>query len=686
MKIRHVFLTLILMGLLSACRMPFAAVTATPTSTPSLTATKRPTETVTITQTKAPSRTIPPTDEPTGSRTPKPSATVSPTPTSPYPVNLNTPIPNPGFVEIVPENASKMIPVLQFTQRKVWTSAISQNGKQLFVATNQGIFVYDRDGKQISHWESIILPSQPCQSCLSINTDGSRFAMMTNRAGKWLAQIYNVYENNPALLLEKPIDAKFQGIANEVNIALSPNGLMLAYGTLEGDVLLTDVNNSQVLLTSKGGASSISFTPNGDYFAVRRGHQMLLWKIPTWKKPISLLLPSNNAPYTFSPDGKRMAVAQTDKITAYTLDTLSISRAIPIKTPKDLERNWQIAFINGDVLAGYSERWDADHLKATVEISQWNLGAGDVVQSGTFESDSPDALSALWGINLPPAPLPVGLVAISSEYNAFRFVDQDRLLVNSQHSACWLKITSGETDCHNYIRYKVLSSNTDAYRQFAQSNSSRLMDWDNNLVYTVLPPYPFVVVNQTGDYYLINAKNATTDVYFKGKDSAIESLPGKLLTYVENEGNIVFNTIQKSGQGMISFVNKPQLETIYQKKIDFMLKPLAVNDKNQVFFLQQGTNQLQQITLKVIDVKSYAITDLTHLDLPAEPEVMSISKNGIFAFGMKDGSVAIASNTGQQVTIFQATYSAIIGISFTPDGRYLAIACTDGIRVFAVLP
>ncbi len=688
MKVRHLFFALVFLGLLSACGRPQPPAEATATLTPE------------ASSTPAPTSTLPPIAPPTSrmtitveaSRTPKslPSATASltpgipNTPTSPYPVGVTTPIPDPGFLEIIPENVAQLTPIFKIAQQSIWQSAASRDGQLLFVGTNNGMFLYNRQGQELASWPSMIVPNLPCEACMSINSDGSRFALATHKDGKWFAQVYNVYENVPTLLLEKPINAPVRGIVNEVRVAISPDGLLLAYGAAEGDTLLIDMNNSQTLLTNQGGADSATFSPDGAYFVIRRGRLLLFWKTPVWKNPANLQLPEENTPYAFSPDGKRLAIASTDNVRAYALDTLALKREIPIPTPKDLTRAWKITFLDDKILAGYNARWNSAHTKATIDVAQWNLDTGETLQMATNETDSPDALSALWGANISLTKASSGPVTLS-QYNVFRFVDQDQLLVNSLHSACWLTLSSGATTCYDNPKFKVLSSQTEPYLEIRQERSTLIQRTNGDRIFELEATYPILAVNLDGKYFLVNVNDATTDVYFESRKSGFESLPGSLLTYTENAQKIVFNTMQRSGQGWISMVDKGQLKTTYQKKADFMLKPLALTADNKVYFLQQDVGQ-QQVFLKVITPPTFAITNLARLTLPAEPQVMSISEKGVFAFGLQDGSVSIVSPDGLQVGSFQAVYTPISGISLTPDGRYLAVASEDGIRIYAVVP
>ena len=78
-------------------------------------------------------------------------------------------------------------------------------------------------------------------------------------------------------------------------------------------------------------------------------------------------------------------------------------------------------------------------------------------------------------------------------------------------------------------------------------------------------------------------------------------------------------------------INKRTLETTYQKKVDFILKPLAIGNDNRVYFVQQDVGQ-QKFVLKAISAINFAITNVGLVSLPAEPEVVAVSdsKGGIY--------------------------------------------------------
>jgi len=692
MKIHSAFFALITLALFSACgiapaggrpieiptvsvQIPFLA-SQTPIPSPVMTSTETPTPTSSPTVTSTPTETL--------------TSTPKPTRKSPYPVGVGTLLPDLGFQEISFEKAPDLKPVFRIMDQNFWHSAISRDGTKLFAATSNGMLVYDRQGKQLTYWPSIIL-YQSCKNCLSVNRDGNRFALMTRKDGKWEMQVYNVNGEDAALLYKLPIEAAFRGDENEVRVALSPDGLLLAYGTADGDTVVMDLSSIQPVFTVKGKADALIFTPDGVSFAIQRGRELLFWKTATWKNPTNLLLPADDSPYAFSPDGDLIAIATSTRIRVFALDKLTPTREITILPTSVVQRIWQLVFKDETTLQGYSIRWDGSHTKATVETGTWNAITGETLKMETTETDAPDALSALWGAVIPATSAP-GEIKIG-QYDRLNFISLDSLLINSLHSACWLKLSIGAKICFDDPQNRVLASDGGAFREILQDYNTLLQHWNGGNTFDI-GPHRIIRVNKNADYIVVNVNDATTDIYYKAKKLPVESIAGSLLTYVENADLMVFSTRGKSTLVSITVVEKKSMSTSYQKKDDFILKPLAITNNGKVYFVQQdpdpkgtGTGK-PQVILKMIDEKkNYPITDVARLPMPAEPQVMALSSfTGLFAFGLQDGTVMLVSPDGQQTAIFQAAYSPIGGISFTGDGRYLAVGSMEGIKIFAVLP
>src|SRR5258706_6460354 len=686
MKIHYAFFALIVLALFSACGLAPSAAGPTATAASVLPGGSDATVMPNLTETASPTSTPIPThtETPTVTSTPTVTATITPFPTrkSPYPVGPGTPLPDLGFPEIGVETLDKLKPVFRIIDQDIWQSAASRDGKELFAATSNGLAVYDRQGKQVAYWPDIIAYDLPCGSCLSVNRDGSRFVLATRKDGGWEAQVYNVDGEDAALLFQQPIDAAFQGAANEVRIALSPEGLLLAYGGGDGDTVVIDLSSLKQVFSYQGKTDALVFTPDGVSFAVRRGREMLFWKTAAWKNPANLLLPADDTPYAFSPDGKFVAIAVFAKVRVYKLDTLAPSREITVLPTSALNRVSQLTFVAEKNLRGYGVRWDGSHTKATVDMAEWDMEPGKTLKMETTETDSPDALSALWGAAI-PATSARGDVEIG-QYKRFTFVTQDSFLVAGIHTACWLKLSTGEKTCFNDPKNNVLASDTGAYREILQDHNTLLQNWNGGNVFDVRLSR-LMAVNKNADYIIINVDNATTDVYFKAKRSPGESVPGILRAFAEY-GNQMAIAAGKAGMVYVLLVDRDSMDTLYRKHDRLFLKPMAIDNKSSVYLLQREPDRPEG-TLEVIAAPDYKLADVGRLSMSAEPQVMAVAAaTGVFAFGLQDGSVLVVSPDGQQSAAFQAAYSPVGGLAFTPDGRYLAVGSTEGIKIFALLP
>ena len=165
----------------------------------------------------------------------------------------------------------------------------------------------------------------------------------------------------------------------------------------------------------------------------------------------------------------------------------------------------------------------------------------------------------------------------------------------------------------------------------------------------------------------------------------MESLPGTLSSYADL-GNKMAIATNKAGLGYVALLDGDAILTLFRKQDTHFLPPIAINAKGSVFVLQQFPDQ-PQVVLGVIAPPDYQLTAVGHLSMPAAPLVMTnTSVTGLFAFGLQDGSVMLVSPDAGQTAMFQAAYSPIGGLAFTGDGRYLAVASSEGIKVYAVMP
>ncbi len=677
--------------LLSACNNPIVIpanlavtlpanqnfiISATAPGTPGMeTASPAPSATATLTPSPLPSAT--PTETP--SRTPVPTRK------SPYPVALGTPLIDMGFSPISPDNLQQLRPVFSVLATYPRHATISADGQTLFLSTSSGLFMYNRKGKVLGQWRNIFTTALACENCLSTNRDGSRVAVITRQAGDWEAQVYDIMGEEAVLALPPlPIDKSYHGIPNEASIAISPDGKYLAFRAGSITLRVIDLETGLQVLGYDRAVNGITFTPDGANFVIHGGREMLFYNISTWKQRANLLLPREDTPYTFSSDGKYLAIALPTKMRIFTVEKLQILREINVPPSNADTRQWQISFADNNTLEGYAIRWDGSNTTATVETGQWNIDTGEKLRLETVTTESPNALEYLWGA---PLPLPTNtneLEAGSQVYNAFRFISDGLLLVNSPHSACWLKLPTGESTCFKDANQVLFAQDGTVLTEVLGNSNTSLTNRAGEVVIKVEGTYRIAAINRNGEWAFINT-GFSADLYTKGKILPQESAKGRPQGFAENGNLIVFTALEAENTYTINIVDKKTGNTIDQKKDNFLYKPILMTADGSIYYMQNELGNNQTV-LNVIDPLTRHTTEITRLALPAKPGPFTLSTTGLFAIGQQDGAVIIVTQDGGQSASFQAAESAIDALSFSLDGRYLAVASAEGMRVYAILP
>jgi WD40 repeat protein len=699
MKKQTVFMTVAFLALLSACNNPIivpanVAVTLPPNQDFILMATVPPTPSATpgpelLAPTVSPvpiSTTTGQPDQPTQTPTLTftPTRTPRPTRSLPYPVAIGTPLIDMGIQTIDINNVTQLSTVFSVVTTSPRHFVMSADGQKLFLSTSSGMFLFNRQGEVLARWPNIFTAAISCESCISTNHDGSRIAVITRNAGNWEAQVYDVQGSQATQILALPVEPGYKGLRNEASIAISPDNSFLAYQAGSSPLRVIDLQSKLQVLNYERPIDGINFTADGAKFVVHAGLEMLFYQVSDWKSLANLLLPREDVPYAFSPDGSRLAIALPTILQIYSVENVKLTKEINVPPGNASTREWQLAFKDNTTLSGYAVRWDSARTTATIESGQWDLQSGKALSFDTSTGTSPDALAALWGSPLSlPAPesdLEIGPFA----YNAFRFVSDGLLLINSPHSACWVKLFTGENTCFQDPDHILFASDANIYKEVRENADTNLLEFRGGKLTIQTGPYRIAAINRSGEWALVD--NGTgVDLYTKGKKLPQESVNGQLQGFSENGNRIVFTTLENANSFNITVVDKATGNALYQKKDNFLYKPVIMTVDGTIYYIQNELGHNQTV-FNVIDPKTLQVSEITRLSLPAEPQAMTLSSTGLFAVGLKDGSVSIITRDGSQNASFQAASSPIGGISFSPDGRFLAVESDEGVRVFAIVP
>ncbi len=683
MTIRHFFSALILAILLSGCSSIQISFNATPQATSAGTeeaqAHASATSTPAFTSTPLPTATSTPTTIPSDT----PTSTPSPQPTAAFPVLPGTPVPDLGFSTIGMTNVDQLSPVLTVLNTRPWQIAITPDRQKFFVAAANGISVYDQSGSLLARWQNIFTYDIACDTCLSVDADGSRFAVITRNNGAWEARVYGVEGTAASLVQTIPVDGNFLTGTDPAAVALSPDGNFLATSAGNtGHLQVVDLQGHQTVLKYIRHADATYFSPDGSRFFVRIGRELLTWHTSNWKNPTNLILPREDSPLAFSPDGKLLAVALPSRLRIYALDSLQIAREISIQPLTASTRTWELTFLDNQTVRGYGVRWDDKHTIATADTVEWNVATGDTIRQTTSETNSPDAFNALYGFSVPinsPNDIQLG------DYRNFGFVSADTLLVDSAHSACWLQLSNGQEQCFSDPDHAVVTSAIGAYKEIPQSTGIVLQSWKGDTLLEV-GRYHIAAISHNADYIMVDLNGLSADLYIKGDKLPTVSVAGTFQTFVENNDLLAYSAKQRSGVVSITLFDKNAHKVLWQKISHFFLKPMVMAGDGSLYFLTEDTLQ-NQFILNLVQPGGSSTQQIVRLNRVAEIESMAYSPTtNLFAFGLQDGTVLIITQEGQQSATFQGAYGPATAVSFTPDGRYLAVASQDGVRVYAVMP
>lgn len=640
-----------------------------------------------------PTRTIPPpptdipteTPVPTSTPTITPSITPSPTRTPRVftPAAAGTPVIDMGFAPIELEVVPQLAPVWQAMKPVIRQAVPSGDGQKLFISTSNGLFVFGQSGEQLARWRDIFTHAIPCKNCLAVNQDGTLFVVLTRNAGRWEAQIYETQDfkwKTPRLNI--PLEASYRGRENEGLVILSPDSRFLAYAAGDSTLRVFNLQNGRQVLSSEKPLRDLQFSPDSALFAVRDGRSLLVYDTQTWGTPSSLLLPATDTPFALSPDARSLAITFSNRLRIYSVEGFKITREVT--QPGGRARQWELSFVDESTLRGVSTSWNATLTRATVITAEWDIQSGQNLRLDTIETDSLSPFPPSWeqefALEDSTNDLAVG------EYNGFRYISNEMLLVSTANGVCWVRIFVGEQNCFEDAENTMFSSDTIAFKEIVKDNRTILQNWRGETILDVFGDYRVKAVDRSGEWALIDVRGAAADLYAKGRPRASESVGGAFQAFAETRTLFAYTTQQRSRTFVITVFDKTSGKTLAQKRDVFLLNPLLMNRQGALMLLKRDLDKGLTI-VQVMEPPRYDIREVKRLSFQAEIVMMAYStREDLLAFGLSDGSVVVFSPDFELRETFQAFDSPVTALAFSPDDRFLAAASREGMKVFVVRP
>ena len=308
-----------------------AGCTAPASPTPTITLTNTPTVTHMLTPTPTATPTITPI--PTQTSTPTQTYTPTPTHTPQLPVRQETPFPTPGN-PITLENAAQMRELARYGAPVVRAMQLSGDRQRLFVATSDGLSIFDAHSLQLLHQLDVVIHQRAYigyeASFIQVSQDGERFALLTDTE-------LQVRQADGELLFNISIqESKY------TSMALSPDGQLLFYQLCpqyhECSRQMLMVDNHQALelpIAIPFFYDDYHFLPDGAYLVglLRTTGtprtRATIWRLADWSQVFDFVLPPDSRFVGFSPDSSLIAVWQPTGLKIYRSEDGALRYTLP---------------------------------------------------------------------------------------------------------------------------------------------------------------------------------------------------------------------------------------------------------------------------------------------------------------------------------------------------------------------
>ena len=647
--------------------------------------------------------------------TPQPTAQPTPTitPTLAYPVLLSTPFTD-GLKVITADNILDIGLLAYSSSPQVRLFSVSPNAELGFVATTNGVIVYDIASKQVVKQLPPISSSGIVDS-LSISSNGSRFAILAD----YEAQVWDLSDG---LIFSLPLSPNGYN-ESYIRVKLSPDGKTLAVRDCDDS---TEYGNQCwpvkiVLYNVESGAELdpqpemsdqyyFNFSPDVSYFVAWSG-VATFWSTSDWSIIGNLQIARGQTIGGLSPNGKLIALQDDQKVLIYQVENLKLIRQISVAVD-NADEVAKIVFSPDETLIG---------ITGNDEITVWNIITGE--KFGSFPKTviswglSNDGQISTWSI---PEEIFESQGLVSNQYRSvFSYSKTKDAFIEVQtgwdtldgesvntYKTCTYPLGDG-TICQDYSVPVWTDSEGNLYKLHDSQESGvfdviRVLPENTENLGTISSAAIPIWISNDNRFVLADS-NDKTEIWDIISGTQVISWDGYTASYVvsldEKTLAIALQKICGYRQCLSNFVVYDLENNITLKKESYDANAVATalsftndgqliysvcnyNTGVQAFQLDPKTGQKEKIDFSFPEEAYY------------DSMRMTISPDGeLLALGLPDGTIHLYdAETFQELQSWQAHSRMITNLDFNPDGTLLTSASIlwdmgDGfLRTWGIVP
>lgn len=630
-------------------------------------------------------------------------STFTPSPIPELPVGLKTPIPV-SVEKINTGNVNNLREIARYYGNLPYIAKLTKDRKHLLVRNQANIDIYDFQTKKlktrIAHYAITT-----DKFGLQISDDG-RFALID---GVWLLDT----EADSIELRDVFALAGFKTAPVPLALtALSRDGTKLAVAEFyqRGRFYILDLGTNEVISKSIYGSSPV-FSSDGSMIATNLDNQIIVWNISSGTPINKFPLERFNQGVVFSPDSQLIAIKQSSG----NIDVWNIvlDENIQIISSdngqcQNIRKAGSPTFSDDGNLVVFDCNGNVQVFSVTTGNKLYDIHGDVDIPSITFDEKG--------NINLLVPPYSAGTWGeLGALLNDFRFLDdivigfQYRDIDRRVNRGCAIPLLHDNASCEDNI---VIGADNSFYKYAIRGDKLSLygldfstplyeIDWSDFSYINVLSPqkelvlYTSPITDYTADTKLVNLR--TGEVVKKWE---LRRPRASLFSEKKNFGVVCLDTAEygisfRTNKPRMYFIDLTDMRVIYEEKIACIDLAFSHSVENKHIAVAYDTLPVGSQYLKslLVVMNTEVPNDRLEIDVGCDRSVGALAyspDDSILAvgcsYGESDGDIHFLSTLDGTEIQFIKGYSGVNDISFSHDGKMLAISFGGGIISIVAVP